>query len=252
MSAQTDGIFLADAASVRIYWGYKLPAVDQAAFLKDLGETFMPGTPAVLGPLGLNAYIPAALPRDAASDIPDEVALIVYPSLAVYDQSRRGNLLGRIYTFSHAAVFDVTRSRGQWPGTPQAPTASATADRWAWRIFDARLDWQTGTSRLLALASTTKSMVQYLMEFSFNKSRLAAAGIDEVVIQCTDKFATIWLHSAEAAPPLSPSALGLVGADITVLHDLIAAPFDPQQGELHLSGPQAVSFVFPRVRKFYP
>src|SRR5687768_431106 len=107
--------------SIRVFAGYQLPALTREAFYKELSDTFMPGTPFMLAPLGLSAYVPAVLDLDPAAGMPDEVAIIVYASVDAYNAARRESLQGRMYTHSHAGVFDMARSRGQFPGPTTAP-----------------------------------------------------------------------------------------------------------------------------------
>jgi hypothetical protein len=74
----------------------------------------------MLRPLGLHAYAAAVFDEDAVRDTPHESGLIAYPSQAGYRTIRARNLRGRLYTHTHAAVYDeynadgTRRSSAQW------------------------------------------------------------------------------------------------------------------------------------------
>jgi hypothetical protein len=91
------------ASSFRIFRGYKKADLAENTFLKNLGETFMPGTPLMLRDLGLAAYLLSVLPvTAAAADVPDEVAIIAYPSQEGYAWARN-NTNRRPHVHEHAS-----------------------------------------------------------------------------------------------------------------------------------------------------
>ena len=106
--------------AVRVFWGYRHQRLTEDDFRRELGETFMPGTPYMLQPLGLHAYAAAVFDEDTIRDTPHESGLIAYPSQAAYRTIREANLRGRLYTHTHAAVYDeykpdgTRRSSAQW------------------------------------------------------------------------------------------------------------------------------------------
>uniref|UniRef100_A0A486XS84 Uncharacterized protein n=1 Tax=Rheinheimera sp. BAL341 TaxID=1708203 RepID=A0A486XS84_9GAMM len=243
----------ADPDAIRLFWGYKKDNVTQDQFNKDLGETFMPGTPAVLAPMGLNGYLPAVLNLDQPEKYPDEVALIVYPSLPLYNAAREDNLLGRIYTYSHLGVFDMDRSRGQWPGTTNSPEKHSVLDRWAWRVLNHRLDWQKGQARLFALESHEVNVYETLLEYSKKaKSALGILGVEEMIVQSTAEFATIWLYSVKSELEFDFKSLGFPN-ELRVISDLRSEPFNMRRGNETLEVKDAVfiQFRFPREVKYY-
>ena len=244
---------LASSGSIRIFWGYKQAGVTQEKFNKDLGETFMPGTPAVLAPLGLNGYLPAVLNHNQPDKYPDEVALIVYPSLELYKEARSNNLLGRIYTYSHAGVFDTERSRGQWPGTIEKPIKHSVFERWAWRVFDSKLDWQKGETRLFCLESTNVDLYSFLLNTSNKiKENLASIGVKELIIQCTKDYATLWFQGDESILSLDIREI-IQSEDIKVVNDISARSFLLRHGHenVEIKGEDHVRFHFPRELKYY-
>lgn len=193
--------------STRVFAGFKLPSMDLSRFHAELGATFMPGTPYMQAQMGLNAYVPAVLDiagvsadlEDAhAARLPDEVALIVYASLDIYRTAREKSLRRRMYTHSHAAVFDMDAPGGvgQFPARPDAPAGpDATA---SWHLFDARVDWQEGASQLLFAvpASGGRGDPDALRQHTVGRSAaLAAAGADQAIVLATPDYAVIWTHA---------------------------------------------------------
>lgn len=229
----------ADSNSIRIFWGYKKETLDKLTFYKELGETFMPGTPYVLGPSGLNSYLPAVLNLDPSLQLPDEVALIVYPTVELYNESRQNSLIGRIYTFSHEGVFDMNRSRGQFPGTVEQPAKHTVFERWAWYVSGEQQDWQRGNTRLLAINSADNSF-ELLLKFSKEiKSNLAKYGINEIIICASTTFATVWFYSEHSNLDFELSTIGFP-KEVTVLKDLKANPFYLRNGNEALKIDDAV------------
>ncbi|QHT65342.1 hypothetical protein GXP67_00960 [Rhodocytophaga rosea] len=243
----------ANPNSIRIFWGYKKEGLEKATFYKELGETFMPGTPYVLAPLGLNGYLPAVLNLDSNLKLPDEVALIVYPTVDLYNEARQNSLVGRIYTYSHEGVFDMKQSRGQFPGTLENPVKHNSIDRWAWYVSGGNFDWQRGNSRLLALSST-KNVFEILLSFSKDiKSKLNQYEIEEIIITATTSFATVWFYSQKSELTFDLNTIGLPIQDLIVVRDLNSKPFYLRNGNEALKIEDAiyVQYKFPRESKFY-
>ena len=185
---------------VRVFCGYKLPSLSRDAFYKELGETFMPGTPYMQAPLGLNAYLPAVLDPPDGSGLPDEVALIVYASMEQYLYARETSLRRRIYTHAHTAVFDMQApgGGGQFPGPATAP--DKRGERHSWYLFDNQVDWQDGQTVLFFLAAQEEKdgLREEFIERSVSaKGALQSAGVDQLVAVATNAYASIWLHSQE-------------------------------------------------------
>jgi hypothetical protein len=241
---------LTGPSSIRVFAGYRNATLSREAFLKELGDTFMPGTPYILAPLGLAGYVAAVVDLESSRALPDELALVVYASIDAYQAARERSLHGRMYTHSHAGVFDMVRSRGQFPGTEDEPNKLAGTDRWAWVAFaEARVDWQDGSTRLLFLANgSTAGMQGAILNATRSAKRsLHEAGVDQVVVLASTDYAAIWLHSVE---PIEPSldTFGLVPNGIRVERDLVATPIAIRNGDerVAITGPSAFAFRFVR------
>jgi NAD-dependent dihydropyrimidine dehydrogenase PreA subunit len=109
-------------------------------------------------PLGLSAYFPALLPdsipfgsNDRFLKIPDEIALVVYPSQEEYENAIKNSVAGRAYGLLHWPVFN-----GKDPEIP--PSKSGHPEPWAGQLnWDTpcylapeAIDWRSGITRLLA------------------------------------------------------------------------------------------------------
>ena len=68
------------ATALRVFHGFRNQTLDQDQYLRALGQTFMPGTPYMLAPLGLAAYLPGIVVGEQDSRVPHEFAIIAYPS----------------------------------------------------------------------------------------------------------------------------------------------------------------------------
>lgn len=240
--------------SVRVFCGYGLPSLGRDGFFRELGTTFMPGTPYMLAPLGLAAYVAAALDPAEGSGLPDEVALIVYASRAAYD-ARNSTLQGRMYTHSHAGVFDMRRSRGQFPGPVDAPDRLEGSDRWSWFLFDRAVDWQAGETRVVVLrrAGAARPLREALLEASAGATgALGAVGVDQLIVVATSDYAVVWLHGTTAAAA-DVAAAGLVPPGAEVARDLVAQPAPmPTGGETFpIAGATAYSFRFVRDLRYF-
>jgi hypothetical protein len=241
--------------SIRVFAGYRLSTLEREAFFKELGETFMPGTPYMLASLGLGAYVAAVLDLEPAAKMPDEVALIVYASVDAYTAARRNSLQGRMYTHSHAGVFDMKESRGQFPGPDTAPDKLQPSDRWSWYLFENAVDWQVGTTRLIFLqgAPTAGALQQSLVDATREqKGALKTAGIDQVIAVAGSNYAALWFHGPGDVV-IDPAKLGLVPAGTKVARDLVATPVRMPtlvEGPT-ITGPGAFSFRFVRDLRYF-
>lgn len=245
-------------ASIRVFAGYRLPALAREDFFRELGQTFMPGTPCMLAPLGLAAYLPATIDPEPDSGLPDEVALIVYASSSAYEAARRQSLEGRMYTHSHAGVFDMTRSRGQWPGSVAAPDKQSGSERWCWTASDRAVDWQQGSTRVLVIAPAPGAPPQRAFQETLHSRAPAAvesltrAGADQAIFLAAPGYATLWIHGPTAESTRIAEADWLPeGARL--VRDLMSRPVPmPTRSEgVQIAGAEAFCFRFVRELRFF-
>jgi hypothetical protein len=230
---------------IRIFSGFRLPTLTKERFFTELGEVFMPGTPYMQAELGLSSYNPAVLDSEGDPELPDEVALIVYASRVKYDTTRM-TLRRRMYTHSHAGVFDMARSLGQFPGTVEAP--ERPTERVSWRLFESQVDWQYGEMRVLFYSQTPGKPTfadEVIATTAAAKADLTAAGADQVICLAAPRYAVIWIHGPSNVS-IGPEKLVPAGAQL--LRDLAAQPVPmPTLSEgPKITGASAFTFRFVR------
>jgi hypothetical protein len=256
--------------SARVFFGYRAQALrespgDDAAakarkrtqFFDWLGHTFMPGTPLMQMPLGLSAYLPAVIDPAADANLPDEAAIIVYVSLPVYQSTRETSLSRRMYTRSHAAVFDMDRSPAGFPANIDTPAkvASGAGELSLWYLFDAPTDWQDGDARFLFIvAGADGADIRTALRDTVRgaANALRQQGCDQVIAGSAPHFAALWLHSADDAAPIDAAKLVPPGASI--MHDFHFSPAwvhgDAEKG-VTITKASAFNFRFSRDMRFF-
>lgn len=257
--------------AARIFFGYRAqvlkerPVDDEAArkrkrdqFLGDLGSTFMPGTPLMQAPLGLSAYVPAVIDPEHDAGLPDEVAIIVYASLEIYNRFREISLSRRMYTKSHDAVFDMPNSIAQFPGPADKPaTRQVGADTQLFLyLTENPVDWQAGATRVMLIvpdAPSTGFQDELSRRLEAARAGAPELGIDQIVAGIAPGFAALWAHSAKPVDGLA-EALGLVPEGARLFRDLPATPApvigDREKG-VTITGACAYTFRFSRFMEFF-
>ncbi len=138
-------------SGIRVWQGWRTERYRNRIkeFQQKLGSIFMPVTIQLMEPLGLAAYLPA-IPTAHDNVVPDEIALVAYPSQAAYERADREVAVGRAYGALHSTVFnfdsqsDIPCSRSAfpvaWNGDYQVNTPYYLLERSA--------NWRSGTTRL--------------------------------------------------------------------------------------------------------
>lgn len=199
--------------AVRIFCGYRRPSLSVADFRREVGQTFMPGTPYMLRPLGLHAYAGAVVDEHPA-DTPHETGLIAYPSRAAYRTIRERNLRGRLYTHTHAAVYDdsptpggARRSSAAW-----AEEFSDTSDASARTVYllGGAVDLQQGVLGVHIGIPTDLSVAGERFRtvvragLSELQGRLRAGGFAQGFFVLRDGFYVLWTHHPDEQNSVDP------------------------------------------------
>lgn len=246
--------------AIRVFCGYRLSTLSRAGFFKELGQTFMPGTPLMQAPLGLSAYLPTVTDVEFGGNLPDELALIIYSSLDDYNGTRNTSLSRRMYTRSHWAVFDMAKSRAQFPGPVTAPLELKQDEitSLAWYLFDSPVDWQFGRTRVLFMQrnGSDGSLASSVLATSREAAeRLSRAGYDQLIGVATDEYAALWLHASADVGKENVAELKLIPANATVIRDLTTTPAfvrgDDEPG-VTIDGASAYTFQFARSPRYFP
>ncbi|CAN5455211.1 hypothetical protein BH10PSE14_BH10PSE14_30730 [soil metagenome] len=231
--------------AIRVFIGFKRPELDRSQFFKGVGQTFMPGTPYMLQPLGLAAYLPAVL-GDPAPGMPDEFALICYPSAAVWDENMHNTLRGRVYNQTHGGVYAATSGAA----FPVMLSGMATGAKGPFYMFDTAVDWQSGTTQVAvvardpAQADGTAFRAALQSALAGAASALHAKGIDQIIVTTAEDFAICWFH-AEHATPIDLSFLsGVATATALIENRRVICRSEPPP--VTLDGDCAFNFIFVR------
>ena len=92
--------------AVRVWRGYRAPALPQADFFTKLGTVFVPATVKMQIAIGLDGYLPSvpAGLEGKPDTVPDETAILFWDSQGTYTAGF-DTLAVRTYTLTHGAVY---------------------------------------------------------------------------------------------------------------------------------------------------
>jgi len=252
MSASTISYAIRPEA-IRVFVGFPNATLTEPQFFTQLGQTFMPGTPFMLQPLGIAAYLPGVL-SNPAPNLPHEFALICYASADVWDKGMRGTLRGRIYNQTHGGVYAMPPSGAAFP--VEAGHLPDTAVDPYYLFSSVLTDWQTGATKV-AVAGRPAAIVDggpfranLRQRLLAQLPALAAAGIDQVIVTSSDHFAVMWFHA-----PANDFAL-----DLTFLQNAVDNPTVmtnqriicvDEPPTLNITTSSAYNFIFLREAKYF-
>ncbi|MGB0063716.1 MAG: hypothetical protein WBP85_04655 [Terracidiphilus sp.] len=185
--------------SLRIWHGFRNQTLTEQAYKTTLGQTFMPGTPYMLAPLGLAAYLPGVIVGEKSPDVPNEFAIIAYPSQQVWSHIMNDTLRGRVYSSTHGGVYDLQRSGASFPVALKHLPEMATDPYY---LFDGSTDWQTGTTKIFVGApadnTVTGNDFRHAVRQGIEAIVKNSNAIDQCIVMPGDAFVVIWVHSETA------------------------------------------------------
>jgi hypothetical protein len=199
------------AEAVRVFRGRKVSSLSQSAFLEKLSTTFMPMTLQMQRLYGLTAYLPAVLPENKDSRLPDELALVFYRTQGAYHAAKRC-VGGRAYSELHELVFEMGNSKSEFP----ALFAGRVEVGKAYHLFAKSLDWQKGSTRL-CVAKRRNDVPENV--FLDGVSRIATSvqsspGSLDGVIFCSANDWLAWWELSSADPPKADFRFGEIAEDV--------------------------------------
>lgn len=241
------------ADSFRVFYGFKRPDLEEAGFLSELGEVFMPGTPLMLRELGLAAYMPAVVPLvEGVTGLPDEVAIIAYASPERYTHARNESITGRMYTHTHRAVFDMGTSRSQFPekvGSLQSPVT-------AFWCLGEPCDWQGDGDVVVWVGHASDDPdgfpTRFVTDLDAKFPALRDTGVRECVGQVGPTWASLWIlidRFGEGSPPPDVTELlrpGLGGSSELMLENATRLAWRDEPPTVPVTRASAWSFIFVR------
>jgi hypothetical protein len=236
---------------LRVFFGFRHPDLTQERFQQELGRTFMPGTPYMLQPLGLAAYLAAAVPEQEGVPCPHEVALIAYRSPEDYRRIMNDTLRGRVYAQSHGGVYQRGRSRAAFP-TALDPAADAIA----FFLWNRPTDWQDGETSIHF--GTKRDSSQTPEEFrktvrgqvTAAADSIAASGIDQCVSALSEEFVVLWTHRSSAGPAFDLSAT-IPSAKTVYSSAMQRVICREEPPPVAIAGPVAFNFIFLRDERWF-
>ena len=203
--------------AVRVWRGYRNPAVDSAQFFGKLGSIFIPATVQIQAPNGLTAYLPSVLPERTPVAIPDEIALVFYEYQDAYHEAKE-TVGGRSYSDMHALVFDLSTSTS---GFPTRFAGDVTPDE-RYFLFDEHIDWQFGSVRTFVGASSgdPQAFLGAVRAFLTDVQAQGDDGPDGAIAVASTEHVVYWEHWAEGAersliPRLAGAVDPVYDADMT-------------------------------------
>jgi hypothetical protein len=137
--------------AVRVWRGFRLPALDLSSFYAKLGTVFVPATVLMQIDAGLHSYtptVPAGLPGKPDT-VPDETAILFWESQDTYWNGFT-KLAVRTYTLTHTGVY-VTENDRSRADFPVAFAGTVASDQPVY-LFERAADWMTGAITHLCAA----------------------------------------------------------------------------------------------------
>jgi hypothetical protein len=247
---ETNISYAVPATALRVFHGFRNPSLNQDQYLHSLGQTFMPGTPYMLAPLGLAAYLPGIVVGEQDPRVPNEFAIIAYPSPEIWDHIMHQTLRGRVYDQTHGGVYDPRRSGASFPVFVKHLPPIATDPYY---LFDCLTDWQVGVTQVLIGApidnsvapSEFRNAVRSAVETSI--PQLERLGFDQCVVMPGDGYVVIWSH-ANASDKAGIPDWKVLGAKVRVIANLTARRIvcRDEPSPITLTQTAALNFVFLR------
>ena len=184
--------------SLRVFHGFRNQTLTDEAYRAALGQTFMPGTPYMLAPLGLSAYLPGVVVGEPSPDVPNEFAIIAYPSQQVWKHIMNETLRGRVYNSTHGGVYDLKRSGASFPVSLTHLPEMATDPYY---LFEDSTDWQTGATQVFVGAPADAKVPAADFRHALREGVVGAikalddSGIDQCIVMPGDAYVVIWVHA---------------------------------------------------------
>ena len=221
------------ADSIRVWQGFMNTQfqAEKEKFYELLGSVFIPVTSQIMQPIGLQAYFPGIL-EYTNQKLPDEIALVVYPSQDQYYLASRDTVIGRAYGKLHGDVFNFQASGSSpasWSNFPVKYTNQSVQAGDCFYFAGVELDWQALEMRCLCFEfipadneeDNIHAKVSHLLEGY--KAKTSEGTLAEVIISIGETYCLVWLCSTS-----SSTGVATVEASdsVTLKFDLTAAKQD--------------------------
>ncbi len=201
-------ITLCTPHGIRVWRGFRSRHFfnNRAGFDSKIGRIFVPQTAQQMEPLGLCAYFPALLPNSIHPGsngrflkIPDEIALVVYPSREIYDNAVKHSVAGRAYGLLHSSVFNFNDPKipPSQSGYPEAWSGELNWDTPCYLVSNA-IDWRSGVTRLLVAQPERNNIAENFLEQLNNIIHdwllTAKKNVNGSIICASSEYLLYWEH----------------------------------------------------------
>jgi len=195
--------------AVRVWRGYRLPALPIEQFYSKLGTVFVPATVLMQVEAGLYSYtptVPAGL--DGKPDaVPDETAILFWDSQETYWNGFT-KLAVRTYTLTHGGVY-LTANNQSRADLPVLFSGSLTVDQPVY-LFEKPADWMHGTiNHLVAGRASNVDPTAFQIAIAKVLSTIQSKLPLEGAIACIgNDYLVYWeLRPTAAGAPAPPSGM---------------------------------------------
>ena len=199
---------------IRVWRGYRSAHYldKREAFDKAVRQIFVPHTAQQMMPLGLASYFPALLAdwrqtdpsghgrNDVQLILPDEIALVVYPSEDAYRCAVKDNVAGRAYAMLHSPLFNFDDSSPipmSLSGSPVPWDGEPALDQ-AYSLREGAIDWRAGELEVLLVARPPNWSVA---EFQKRVAALVddwnqgdSSTVDGLIVVVSEHYCLVWQH----------------------------------------------------------
>jgi len=198
--------------SVRVWRGFRLPALTLDQFCSKLGTVFVPATVKMQIAAGLEAYIPsilAGLPGKVDS-VPDETAILFWESQETYWNGFT-RLAVRTYTLTHGGVY-VTENQKSRADFPVLFAGALSFDQPVY-LIDRPADWMCGVvSHVVGARPTSQDPATFCTEVAGALGRIQKKVALDGAIACIGSDYLVYWELAPSAPgsPHPPTGLPIL------------------------------------------
>lgn len=200
--------------AVRVWRGFRLPALSPDQFYDKLGTVFVPATVLMQIDAGLHSYIPS-VPLGLAgkpASVPDETAILFWKSQETYWNGFT-RLAVRTYTLTHNGVY-VTENNQSRADFPALFSGSLTVDQPVF-LFDQPADWMHGTvNHLVAARPANTGSSEFMADIAEVLANIQKDVPLNGAIACVGNDYLVYWEMGPVAPGVkqSPSGVPLLQA----------------------------------------
>jgi len=212
--------------SVRVWRGFRLPALTLDQFCSKLGSVFVPATVKMQIDIGLQAYVPS-IPAGLTGkpdSVPDETAVLFWETPQTYWNGFT-TLAVRTYTLTHGGCY-VTQDQKSRADFPVRFAGSLTAEQPVY-LFDQPADWMSGAvNHLVGARPAAKTPAAFFTAVAAALSQIQKGVKLEAAVACVGNDYLVYWELGSAAPgvPNPPTGIPILQPLVDWNHAFAPAP----------------------------